>query len=128
MELTITPKAAEKMKEALALEGKIGYGLRLTAQESSCGCGSGCGCGSVAYGLYPEFQAQPEDTIITQEGLQLFVDQTSRPLLEGAAIDFVSHPDQGEGFSIERPQKSSEPTMQTHAEGECECGGTCDCK
>jgi iron-sulfur cluster assembly accessory protein len=128
MELTITPKAVEKIKEALALEGKLGYGLRLTAQESGCGCGEGCGCGGgVAYGLYPDLQAQPEDTVIQQQGLQLFVDQASKPLVEGATIDFVSHPERGEGFLIERPQKGSEPTTHTHAEGECECGGSCNC-
>lgn len=127
MQLTVTPKAAEKMKEALQLEGKADYGLRLVAQQSDCGCGSGCGCGGgVAYGLYPELQAKPEDTVVKQAGFQFFIDRESLPLLEGAEIDFIAHPEQGEGFSITRLQSEAERTGPA-AEGTCECGGNCSC-
>lgn len=128
MQLTVTPKAAEKMKEALRAEGKTNYALRLVAQQSSCGCGSGCGCGGgVSYGLYPELQAQAKDTVLEQQGVKFFIDQESQPLLEGAKIDFTAHPEQGEGFLIERAEAASEPAEHAHAEGECECGGSCNC-
>ena len=121
MQLTITTEAAARMKQALQAEGKPDYGLRLVAQRSECGCGSGCG-GSTAYGLYPEPSAQAEDTVVEEQGVKLFIDQTSLPLLEGVKIDFVNHPEQGEGFLIEPAQDEDEGQEQ------CDCGGDCDCK
>lgn len=117
MQLTITAEAAAKMKQALQAEGKPDYGLRLVVQQSECGCGSGCS-GDTAYGLYPEPNAQAEDTVVEEQGVKLFIDQTSLPLLEGVKIDFVSHPEQGEGFLIGPAQ----------AEDQGDCGGECDCK
>jgi iron-sulfur cluster assembly protein len=106
--LTVTAKAAEKMREALKLEDKPEWGLRLVAQPGSCNC-----CGPT-YGLFPEKEAQPEDVVIAQGGVNIFVDPSSMALLEGATIDFISHPEQGEGFAIENP-------AHQHGEGECTC-------
>jgi len=110
--LTVTARAAEKLKEALEQEGKPNWGLRLIAQAGGCSC-----CGP-SYGLFPEKESRPEDIVITQGGVRLFVDPESMALLEGATIDFIDHPQYGQGFTIENPNVET----QEH-EGGCGCPG-----
>lgn len=111
--LTITAQAAEKLKEALEQEGVPDWGLRLVAQAGGCNC-----CGP-SYGLFPEEEGQPEDTVITQGGVRLFVDPASMALLEGATIDFIDHPQYGQGFTIENPNFN----VDQEDEGGCGCQG-----
>ena len=115
--LTVTAKAAEKLKEALEMEGKPDYGLRVVAQASDCSC-----CGP-AYALLPEPQAQPHDTVITAGEVQLFIDPQSLELLRGATIDYIEHPELGEGFTIDNPNVSTEPHAHKDEAGGC-CGGS----
>jgi iron-sulfur cluster assembly accessory protein len=111
--LTITAKAAEKLRESLEHEGKADYGLRVVAQAGDCSC-----C-EPSYALLPEKEGRPEDTVITEGGLQLFIDPASLNLLEGATIDYIEHPEHGAGFLIQTPNVETEPQEQG---GEC-CGG-----
>ncbi len=122
--LTVTPKAVEKLKEALAQEGKVGYGLRVVAQPGGCAC-----CGP-QYALLPELQAQPDDTVLEVEpepkpegsgGLKLFIDPQSLELLRGATLDYVEHPELGAGFTIENPNADAAPANGSG--GGCGCGG-----
>ncbi len=116
--LTVTAKAVEKLKEALLHEGKAEYGLRVVAQAGGC---SSCG---PSYALLPEKEHHPEDTVIAEGGIRLFVDPASQSLLEGATIDYIEHPEQGEGFLVQNPNVETEP--QEHS-GEC-CGDDdCGC-
>ena len=128
--LTLTAKAAEKMKESLQQEGKQDYGLRLVAQAGGCSC-----CGP-SYGLFPEKETQPSDTVLTQEDVRLFIDPASLALLEGATIDFVDHPEYGQGFTIQNPKAEARTheegcgcggNSEVSSEGSCSCGGNCSC-
>jgi iron-sulfur cluster assembly protein len=128
--VTLTEKAAEKMKEALQQEGKPDFGLRLIAQAGGCSC-----CGP-SYGLFPEKETQPQDTVLTQGGVNLFIDPVSLALLEGATIDFINHPEHGQGFTIRNPKLEAHAHEQGEcgcssregaAEGSCGCGGNCSC-
>jgi len=112
--LTVTAQAAEKLKEALEQEGKPNWGLRLIAQAGGCNC-----CGP-SYGLFPEKESQPNDTVISEGGVKLFIDPASMTLLKGATIDFVDHPQYGQGFTIENPNFNVEPE---EGEGGCGCQG-----
>jgi iron-sulfur cluster assembly accessory protein len=148
--LNLTDKATEMMAEALKMEEKADHGLRIVAQ-------TGC-CSGPAYGLYPEEESSPNDTVITEGDLKIFIDPASMSLLEGATIDFVSDPELGQGFSINNPNyvapegngggcacgggegeaQASEGESQCacggngggvkNSEGECSCGGNCQCK
>ncbi len=134
--LNVTAKAAERMKEALAQEGKLDYGLRLIAQAGGCSC-----CGP-SYGLFPEKETHPEDTVLTQGDIRLFIDPASMALLEGATIDFIEHPQYGQGFAIQNPNlqaQAHEPggcgcgssdnhNDNSNGEGGCGCGGNCGCQ
>ena len=128
MMLTLTDKATEKMKEALQQEGKPGYGLRLVAQAGSCSC-----CGP-AYGLFPEKETHSEDTVLSQGDVRIFIDPSSMALLEGATIDFIDHPEQGQGFTIKNPNREAQEkgecgcgSAEASSEGSCGCGGNCGC-
>ncbi|OGF55541.1 MAG: hypothetical protein A2Z21_02635 [Candidatus Fraserbacteria bacterium RBG_16_55_9] len=126
--VTLTAKAAEKMKETLQQEDKQDYGLRLIAQAGGCNC-----CGP-SYGLFPEKETQPSDTVLTQGDVQLFIDPASLALLEGATIDFVDHPEHGQGFTIQNSNLQGQAqgecgcaSGEGSSEGSCGCGGNCGC-
>lgn len=123
--LTITAKAAEKMKEALAQEGKADYGLRVIAQAGGCSC-----CGP-AYALYPEREQQPDDTVIEEAGVRFFIDPGSLPLVAGATIDYIEHPEYGAGFMIQNPNVQAPGHGHGHGDndgdGGCSCGCGCGC-
>jgi len=125
--LTVTPTAVEMMSEALRLEQKEDHGLRLVAQ-------SGC-CSGPSYGLFPEEASRPDDTVIAEGDLKIFVDPTSMTFLDGATIDFINDPEMGQGFTIKNPNLeanagggcSSEAEAEATAESACSCGGECGC-
>lgn len=126
--LNLTDKATEMMIEALRQEEKEDHGLRLVAQ-------TGC-CSGPAYGLYPEKESAPDDTVITEGDLRIFVDPASMSLLDGATIDFVSDPELGQGFAIDNPNVVAPEgggcgcggNGEAKAEGgQCACGGECSC-
>lgn len=125
----VTERAAEMMKLALEQEGMAGHGLRLIAQG-----GGGCSCcGGTSYGLIPEREEHPSDTVITESEVRVFIDPSSLELLEGATIDFVEHPEHGQGFTVQNPNDQSNGggcgcQDEAHGEGhECGCDGDCDC-
>lgn len=131
--LNVTAKAAERMKEALVQEGKLDYGLRLIAQAGGCSC-----CGP-SYGLFPEKETRPEDTVLTQGDVRLFIDPASMALLEGATIDFIEHPQYGQGFTIQNPNLGAQAQQggcgcgssdnhNSNNEGGCGCGDNCGCQ
>ena len=111
--LTVTPKAAEKIQEALAQEGKADYGLRVVAQPGGCSC-----CGPT-YALYPEKEGQPDDTVVEEGGVRFYIDPVSRELVQGATIDYIEHPEHGAGFLIQAPKAA-----HADADGGCGCGGS----
>jgi iron-sulfur cluster assembly accessory protein len=129
--LTLTAKAAEKMKEALQQEGKLDHGLRLVAQAGR------CNCSGPSYGLFPERESRPQDTVLTQGDVRLLIDPSSLALLEGATIDFIEHPQYGQGFTIQNPNLEAHAhgqgecgcsSSEGRTEGECGCGGNCGCQ
>ena len=129
--LSVTDKAVEMMTEALRLEEKQDHGLRLVAQ-------TGC-CSGPQYGLFPENEFRPDDTVVTEGELKIIIDPTSMTILEGATIDFINDPEMGQGFTIkdanyEAPEGSGScgcnsegAEAQAQAESECACGGSCSC-
>jgi iron-sulfur cluster insertion protein len=96
--VTLTERAAEKLKGVLTAENKLGHGLRVYV--------TGGGCHGFQYGMAIEEQAGEEDQTIEAHGVKLFVDPQSAPLLSGAEVDFVDGLE-GSGFSIKNPQAKS---------------------
>ena len=96
--ITVTERASEQLKSVLETEQKHGYGLRVYV--------TGGGCNGFQYGMAIEEKPGEEDQLIEQNGVKLFVDPQSAPLLAGAEVDYVDGL-QGSGFSIKNPQAKS---------------------
>ena len=104
MDLTITPKAESFMRRMVRF-GNAGEsaGFRLVVSPGGCS------------GLSSEFtvEAKPQfgDYVVEQEGIKVFLPQSSRELLEGYTIDFAD-------TMMETGLKFYNP----NARGVCGCG------
>ena len=92
--ITLSPVAAEKVKELLAQRGTPGLGLRLGVR--------GGGCSGNSY--FMEFceAESPGDETFESGGVKLFVDLKSAVLLTGTEIDYVEGL-MGAGFKFNNP-------------------------
>ena len=97
--LSLTPVAAEKVKEIMSAEKDIpkDYGLRLRVV--------GGGCSGFAYDLYFDGM-QPTDRTFESHGVKLFVDPMSLQYLAGTQVDYVEGL-QGAGFKFGNPNVKS---------------------
>ncbi len=103
--LTLTERAAIKVKELMARESKVGYGLRVAVQ--------GGGCSGFQYGLSYEKDRGDNDEVLEFHGLHVYVDAMSKQYLDGVSIDYVDSL-QGAGFKIEN----------SRSKGSCGCGSS----
>ena len=103
--VTLTEKAAEMVKVAMERDGARGYGLRVGVV--------GGGCSGFQYNLAFEPQPGPDDAVLEQNGVRIFVDQASQPHLQGVTLDYITglH---GAGFKFLNP----------NAERTCGCGSS----
>lgn len=103
--LSLTNKAAEKVREIRELEGLGEQGLRVRV--------IGGGCSGFSYDLFFEEESTEMDQVFESEGIPIFVDMMSFQYLEGTEIDYVEglH---GAGF------KFLNPTAKTN----CGCGSS----
>ena len=102
IKLTLTEKAAEKVKSTMGKQGKPNSGLRLFV--------SGGGCSGFQYGL--AFDEKNEgDQIVESHGVNILVDGQSAEYVDGSEIDYVESV-MGEGFQVNNPN-----AVET-----CECG------
>lgn len=109
--LTISDKAAEKVKAILQEKGILEGALRIFVMG---GGGSG-----LQYGMALARAPEEDDALVRHDGVTLLIDPQSAPFLEGAEIDYVEDVMQS-GFTILNPNA---PTG-----GGCACGGAgCGC-
>jgi iron-sulfur cluster insertion protein len=103
--ISITPLAADKVKEIAKAEGLEGQGLRLRVM--------GGGCAGFQYDLYFEDKPTEMDETFESRGVQLFIDPLSYQYLDGTEIDYVEgiH---GAGFKFGNPNVA----------GTCGCGSS----
>jgi iron-sulfur cluster assembly protein len=105
--LTITDKAAEKVKNLLVEKGAESGALRVFV--------AGGGCSGYQYGMALAHEAEEDDLVLEQGGVRLLVDPESAPLLSGAEIDYVEDIMKS-GFTIFNP----------NAVKSCACGSSFD--
>jgi iron-sulfur cluster insertion protein len=103
--ITITEKAAAKVKEIAEAESLQGQGLRLRV--------IGGGCAGFTYDLYFEDQIGELDEQFESLGVKLYIDPLSFQYLENTEIDYVEgiH---GSGFKFNNP----------NVKGTCGCGSS----
>ena len=105
--LTITGQASDKVKNLLKEKDAEQGALRVFV--------AGGGCSGYQYGMALAEEAEEGDLIIEQQGVRLFVDPESAPLLQGAEIDYVEDVMKS-GFTIFNP----------NAVKSCACGSSFD--
>jgi iron-sulfur cluster insertion protein len=103
--ISITPLAAEKVKDIAQAEGLNGQGLRLRV--------IGGGCAGFQYDLYFEDSPTDLDETFESHGVRLYVDPLSYQYLDGTEIDYVDGV-QGSGFKFGNPNVT----------GTCGCGSS----
>ena len=102
MAITLTPSAAERVRNHLAARGH-GLGLRLGVRKT--------GCSGYAYVVNFAEEIGATDLVFDSEGVKVVVDADSLALIDGTEVDFVR---QGlnEAFRFRNP----------NVKGECGCG------
>jgi iron-sulfur cluster assembly protein len=102
MAISLTQSAAERVRNFLAARGH-GIGLRLGVRKT--------GCSGFAYVINYAEDSVAEDVVFEDQGVKVFVDRQSLPLIDGTEVDFIK---QGlnEAFKFRNP----------NVKGECGCG------
>ncbi len=93
MAITLTDKAAERVKNFIANRGK-GVGLRLGVRTS--------GCSGMAYVLEFADELNPDDTVFEDRGVKVVVNAKSLVYLDGTEVDFARE-GLNEGFKFNNP-------------------------
>lgn len=102
MAITLAPAALERVKGYLA-SSPGALGLRFGVNRT--------GCSGWGYAVDLAREEKPGDTVFEQDGIRIFVDADSLPLVDGTEMDFLK---QGlnEQFTFRNPK----------AAAECGCG------
>lgn len=103
--ITITDRAADKVREFMASEEDDASALRIAIE--------GGGCSGFQYALGFDTGPQDGDEIVEMHGVTILVDPFSLPYLKGADIDFVDGLN-GTGFQISNP----------NVQAACGCGSS----
>src|SRR6186997_2030378 len=77
--VALSEAAAAKLQELTAGEASPDTGLRVYVYSG--------GCSGFRYGMMLEDQPTPEDQVLDANGMKVYVDTNSIPLLKGSEID-----------------------------------------
>ncbi len=102
MAITLTTRAAERVKTFLANRGK-GEGMRLGVKTT--------GCSGMAYVLEFVDEVADDDKVFEEDGVKIFIDPKSMVYLDGTELDYVKE-GLSEGFQFNNP----------NAKNACGCG------
>jgi iron-sulfur cluster assembly accessory protein len=103
--LSLSDAAALKLRELTKEETNPNIGLRVYVYSG--------GCSGFRYGMMLEDAPTPEDNLLDVNGVKVYVDGQSIPLLQGAEIDYVDTL-MGAGFTVNNP----------NAVAACGCGSS----
>jgi iron-sulfur cluster assembly accessory protein len=95
--INMTPTAADKVHELLAQENDPSLGLRIFV--------AGGGCSGLQYGMTLD-EEQEGDTVISQSGFKVLVDEMSVGYILGSEVDYVDSL-MGAGFTVNNPNAVS---------------------
>ncbi|MGH8254191.1 MAG: HesB/IscA family protein [Steroidobacteraceae bacterium] len=102
MSISLTASAADRVRNHLAHRGH-GIGLRLAIKTT--------GCSGYSYVIDYADAAAPGDLVFEDQGVRVFVDSESYPMLDGTRVDFVRK-GLNESFQFANP----------NVKAECGCG------
>lgn len=93
MSISLTPAAAERVRNFLAKRGK-GEGLRLGVRTS--------GCSGMAYVIEYADKIESQDLVYESNGVKVIVDPKSLTYLDGTELDYTRE-GLNEGFKFNNP-------------------------
>jgi iron-sulfur cluster assembly protein len=96
--LSLTDAAASKLAELTKEETNPAIGLRVYVYSG--------GCSGYRYGMMLEDAPTADDQILSANGVKVYVDNNSIPLLQGSQIDYVDTL-MGAGFTVNNPNAVS---------------------
>lgn len=95
--ISLTPAAADKVRELLDAEGNPELGLRIFV--------AGGGCSGLQYGMTLD-ETQDGDAVFEVNGVRVLVDDMSTEYISGSEVDYVDSL-MGAGFTVNNPQAVS---------------------
>jgi iron-sulfur cluster assembly protein len=95
--VTVTQKAAEKIKDLIQEEGGNKSYLRVAVK--------GGGCSGLSYDMSLDYQIEDKDTMFEDKGIKILVDNKSLLYLYGTELEF-SDGLNGKGFQFVNPNAS----------------------
>lgn len=106
MPITLTPRAANELKELMSTQENPNAALRVWV--------AGGGCSGLSYGMALD-ESEPEqgDNVFENDGVRIYVDPMSLGYMDGSIVDYIDD-DMGGGFKIENP----------NAVSSCGCGSS----
>ena len=99
MPITLTPRAAEHVRDFSTRRAQPPKGLRLGIKPS--------GCSGLAYVLEFADDIRPDEHTFESHGITVIVDPKSLPHIDGAELDYAKEGLQ-EGFKFNNPNVKSE--------------------
>ena len=103
--IVLTDSAATKVRELVAAEGDSVLALRVAVRPG--------GCSGLSYEMFFDGDKAEDDVVVNYDGVQVWVDSASAPMLAGATLDYKDGL-QGAGFHINNP----------NATKSCGCGNS----
>jgi len=92
--VTLTEKAANKVKSLLEKENKKDYGLRVGIIPG--------GCSSYMYEINLEKAPKENDIVVEEKGVKIFMSPESVAFMKGSTVDYIDSL-QNAGFKINNP-------------------------
>lgn len=92
--VTVTTKAADKLKEIMDTEERQEQALRIMVKSG--------GCSGYSYAMGFDSSDHEEDIVYEQHGIRIKIDRDSLRHLEGTQVDYVESL-MGGGFAINNP-------------------------
>jgi iron-sulfur cluster assembly protein len=96
--VSLTDAAVGKLRELTKDEPNPAIGLRVYVYSG--------GCSGYRYGMMLEDQPTSEDSVLAANGVRVYIDQSSIPLIQGSEIDYVDTL-MGAGFTVNNPNAVS---------------------
>lgn len=95
--ITMTPTAADKVRDLLTQENDPSLALRIFV--------AGGGCSGLQYGMTLD-EEQEGDSVIVLQGVKVLVDEMSLGYISGSEVDYVDSL-MGAGFTVNNPNAVS---------------------
>jgi iron-sulfur cluster assembly accessory protein len=96
--VSLSNAAAAKLAELTKEETSPDIGLRVYVYSG--------GCSGYRYGMMLEDQPTGDDSVLHANGVRVYIDQNSIPLIQGSEIDYVDTL-MGAGFTVNNPNAVS---------------------